>query len=278
MPIAKLSANIDINYECCGTGEQSILFLHGFGTTLETWRDLLPFLPTRFSSYLVDLKGFGDSSKPHDDMYSPMTHVTLISEFIRKVAIRRPHIVGHSFGAGVGLLLCLDKTSNAGVDPRSLTLIDAAVYQQPLPFFVSAFRHDLWRGLATALPELGVRMALRTTFYDQRCVTRQLIQRYVDGLSVDSAYAMSCVAKQLYRPESEQLLSNSTRTLAIPTKIIWGDHDRVISVEVARRLAREIPNSEVSLIANCGHVPHEEKPRETAAVMCDFWQQRRFDA
>src|SRR5690242_2244194 len=58
---------VTINYEKHGAGPRSLIFVHGFGASLETWRDLVPYLSSTYTLYLLDLKGFGLSSKPNDN-------------------------------------------------------------------------------------------------------------------------------------------------------------------------------------------------------------------
>jgi pimeloyl-ACP methyl ester carboxylesterase len=50
--------------------------------------------------------------------------------------------------------------------------------------------------------------------------------------------------------------------LDVPTFIIGGEDDRLIRSWYFERVAQEIPGAELSLLPNCGHVPHEECPEE----------------
>ncbi len=66
------SAAIRINYEVAGHGATPIVLLHGFAASLITWHDIRGFFPPeRFRLYLLDLKGFGFSTKPRDGHYAP---------------------------------------------------------------------------------------------------------------------------------------------------------------------------------------------------------------
>jgi len=50
--------------------------------------------------------------------------------------------------------------------------------------------------------------------------------------------------------------------IQMPTLVITGDDDRIVPTEQSVRLAGELPNAELVVIPNCGHVPHEECPQE----------------
>jgi pimeloyl-ACP methyl ester carboxylesterase len=45
-----------------------------------------------------------------------------------------------------------------------------------------------------------------------------------------------------------------------PVLVISGDHDNVVPLSDSERLNAELPNSELILLTNCGHVPQEECP------------------
>ena len=59
-----------------------------------------------------------------------------------------------------------------------------------------------------------------------------------------------------------------------PTLVIWGRNDEILEVSDADRFQREITNSKVQILDNCGHVPHLEKPAETVAVIQTFLDEK----
>jgi pimeloyl-ACP methyl ester carboxylesterase len=53
----------------------------------------------------------------------------------------------------------------------------------------------------------------------------------------------------------------------IPTKLIWGDSDGIVSTAYGEGWKAEIPNATMQIIANAGHYPHWEQPEAfTAAI------------
>ena len=51
----------------------------------------------------------------------------------------------------------------------------------------------------------------------------------------------------------------------VPVKVIWGEQDRILPVKISEELKRLMPNAEVEVFKNCGHLPHAEK----ADQFCD---------
>ncbi|KAH9329778.1 hypothetical protein KI387_001886, partial [Taxus chinensis] len=54
------------------------------------------------------------------------------------------------------------------------------------------------------------------------------------------------------------------------TLVIWGDNDKIISKEYAKRLQNELKESKLQYISKCGHIPHVEKPDIVANMIIDF--------
>jgi pimeloyl-ACP methyl ester carboxylesterase len=56
----------------------------------------------------------------------------------------------------------------------------------------------------------------------------------------------------------------------MPTLILWGGRDRLIPLEFGQRFARDIAGSRLVVFDELGHVPHEEDPARTVAVVKTF--------
>jgi pimeloyl-ACP methyl ester carboxylesterase len=52
--------------------------------------------------------------------------------------------------------------------------------------------------------------------------------------------------------------------------VITGDDDRIVPTEQSVRLAGELPEAELVVIPNCGHVPHEECPEPFLQAVRQF--------
>jgi pimeloyl-ACP methyl ester carboxylesterase len=62
------------------------------------------------------------------------------------------------------------------------------------------------------------------------------------------------------------------RGIANETLIIWGMEDKVIDYtdKYGERLEAALPNAKLQRIADCGHIPQEEKPAETDKLLKNF--------
>jgi pimeloyl-ACP methyl ester carboxylesterase len=58
--------------------------------------------------------------------------------------------------------------------------------------------------------------------------------------------------------------------LQIPTLVLSGQGDRIVPVESSLRLAETLPDSQLALFSNCGHIPHEECPEDFLDAVYPF--------
>jgi pimeloyl-ACP methyl ester carboxylesterase len=58
--------------------------------------------------------------------------------------------------------------------------------------------------------------------------------------------------------------------IAVPTAVIWGQHDGIFAAAVGERIARALPHSRFYLIPDAGHSVQWERPREFAEALADF--------
>jgi pimeloyl-ACP methyl ester carboxylesterase len=71
-------------------------------------------------------------------------------------------------------------------------------------------------------------------------------------------------------PSNQDSISALIKTIAVPTLIIWGENDPAIPLEHGQRLHRDIQNSQLVIIPNCGHMPQEESPDETVKALLNY--------
>jgi pimeloyl-ACP methyl ester carboxylesterase len=156
-----------IHYQRVGEGPD-VVFVHGITGNLAIWHlHLVPALAGRFRTLTYDLRGHGLSSTPPtgyslDDMAGDLL------ELLDALAIERPVVIGHSYGADIGLYLAANHPDRVA----EVIAIEAA-----LPAMEQLRAHDAWVGWAywvRALEEAGVEVPP-----DKRSDLRHLIRATV---------------------------------------------------------------------------------------------------
>ena len=93
----------DVNYEKVGSGECELVFLHGWGGEIDSFKFICKYLKNEYRALFIDFPPFGKST----EMQKPWTifdYAELVLEIMRKEKIKKPILIGHSFGGKISLL------------------------------------------------------------------------------------------------------------------------------------------------------------------------------
>ena len=170
-----------LNFESTGSGKP-VVALHGYGSTLFSWRFLPPALPNR-RVVRIDLPGHGGSAARPDGRYALSDHAQQVINFIEGEDFGEFDLIGHSLGGGVALSIVAELSTRKVSPIKSLTLVDSVALPQSLPWFLGLARvPGLGSFLLSALRRQTIAAALRTAFYDPRRVTEEMLQVYARNL------------------------------------------------------------------------------------------------
>lgn len=238
-------------------GAKDLLLLHGIGASAERWLRVAPALSKYFRVVVPDIIGFGYSDKPTVE-YTMDFFVDFVERFLETLKIRRPSIIGSSFGGHVAAeyairhgrgLHKLVLADPAGVMTTSTPALDGYIMAALYPTYENA--HKAFTGMA----------------HDPSAVTEEIVTDFVNRMRLPNAkYAfMSTLLGIKNAPALRGRLSG----IIVPTLVVWGDSDRVIPVQYARQFT-EIPNCEIVVIKECGHTPYVEKPMTFNRIVLKF--------
>ena len=96
----KILKDVDVNYIQYGKGKDVIL-LHGWGQNIE----MMKFIGARLENFrvtIIDFPGFGDSTEPPFP-WTVGDYTDLLYKLIKELKIKKPIIMGHSFGGRVAI-------------------------------------------------------------------------------------------------------------------------------------------------------------------------------
>jgi pimeloyl-ACP methyl ester carboxylesterase len=251
-----LSGGISTGYLEAGAGNPVIL-LHGMGSGARFWQPVMAGMAVRFRVIAPDLAGFGGSSEPPRDNIWPSYPSWLLS-FMDRLGIAKACIVGHSMGGAIALRFSLDfpervsrlvLVDSIGLGAVPLTYLSAIMFTLPSNPVSRAFlRRVLALGpLKTALPNAVKKT--RGASYDRKPVKRLLRASGWRGLP---------------RVPFKEL-----ENVRHPTLLLWGEHDAVLPLWIAKRACALIPGASLRTI-DAGHAPPLERPEDFCSKLMDF--------
>src|ERR1044071_8226318 len=91
-----------VAYQDAGSGDETLLLIHGMAGSSEAWRAVIPQLSRRYRVVAPDLLGHGQSAKPRGD-YSLGAFAVWLRDLLDELEISRVTIVGQSLGGGVAM-------------------------------------------------------------------------------------------------------------------------------------------------------------------------------
>jgi pimeloyl-ACP methyl ester carboxylesterase len=251
------------------TGEgPPVMALHGFASSIYTWKDVLPALSPAHEVVALDLPGFGWSDQPKDLTFDLYPRVVL--GLMDALGIAKASLVGNSLGGAVAAVVAVERPARV----ERLVLIDAAGFNlrpSDRPPMVRLTAHPLAEPLASLLPvkRLLVMRGLRQVFHDDAKVTEERIDEYLAAVSRPGTFASirSLTASQSTSPEEFEAM---LRRVSAPTLVLWGAEDAWIPPADAQGFAAAIPGARVVMLPGVGHTPQEESPEAVARLILEF--------
>ena len=101
-----IANGIKTNYLEGGSGDQTVLLIHGSGpgvTSYANWRLVIPALAEKFRVIAPDMVGFGYSDRPENIEYSLQTWADQVVGLMDTLGIEKASLVGNSFGGSIAL-------------------------------------------------------------------------------------------------------------------------------------------------------------------------------
>lgn len=236
-----------------GSGKPALL-LHGF----QTISPKAPFLSelAKHCSYLApSLPGFGATKRPQDfDTTYDLVRHTL--DLIDAVPGDKVTLVGFSFGGWLAAEAAVLRPARLErlvlVDPVGIRISDRETRDILDIFNVhpDVVRDKTFHDPGRFAPDFDA-------MEDAELVT---YARNRDALCLYSWNPL------LYNPQLRSWL----RRIAVPTLVLWGASDGIVSPDYGRAYASLIPNARFELIENAGHHPEIEQPAEFVARLAHF--------
>jgi pimeloyl-ACP methyl ester carboxylesterase len=256
-----LSINgVRLHYVEFGSGPVVIL-LHGNGSTLEELlaSGLVEGLADSHRVIVFDRPGYGYSERPRDRLWTPEAQGELIFAACRDLGVYRATVVGHSWGTLVALAVTLQHPAFV----RGLVLISG--------YYFPTLRLDAALSAPPALPILGDILRYTVSPLFGRLIARRMIKKVFAPREItrrfDEAYSIGIALRPWQiraTAEEAALMVPAARRfrhrygdLHVPAVLFAGGGDTMSNVEAQSvRLHRMLPNAELHVLPNLGHMVH----------------------
>jgi pimeloyl-ACP methyl ester carboxylesterase len=265
---------VKVHCKASGEGRPVLILLHGFGASVFSWRKVMAPLAEFGAVVAFDRPAFGLTERPlpgdwqGESPYSTEAAVQLTVRLLDELGAQQAILVGNSAGGAIAMQTALQFPQRV----QALILVSPAVYGGGgVPGWSSwLLRLPQVRRLGPlVVRSLVVRLenALPTAWHDPGTITPEVLAGYKKPLQVDNWDRAFWEFLLAGRPLD---LGGQLDGITVPTLVITGDDDTWVPTAQSVRLADELPNAELVVIPNCGHVAMDECPEEFMQAAAAF--------
>lgn len=225
--------NINVNYIQYGEGKD-VLLLHGWGQNIQMMKPIGDNLCRNHRITIIDFPGFGESDEP----LVPWTigdYAVLVEKLVKELGIKKPVVMGHSFGGRVAIYFSADNPI------EKLVLFGSPCIREETALSLSV---RILKKLKTlpGLDKLGEKMKKYIGSRDYKAASPIMRQTLVNVVNED--------------------LASYARKIEEPTLLIWGENDTEAPVEGAKELEKImidagliiLPGTHYAYLENLGQV------------------------
>lgn len=224
--------DLNINYIQYGEGKD-ILLLHGWGQNIEMMKPLGDNFSDRCRITILDLPGFGESDEPKEPWNISM-YSNLLEEFVRELGIKKPIIMGHSFGGRVAIRY----SSNNVIEKLVL-------------FGSPCIRIDEELSLSVKILKKLKTLPGMNSF-------GEYMKQYIGSRDYKAA---SPIMRQTLVEVVNEDLSKYAREIEEPTLLIWGEYDTEAPVNDAKELEKIMIDAALIILPGTHYAYLENLPR-----------------
>ena len=238
-----------------------ILLVHGLGGSWRNWLENIPFLSDSHRVVALDLPGFGLSPMPEEPI-SMAAYGDLVLNFADAVGLGpETYLIGHSMGGFISTEAVttsphrfsrVSLVSAAGISFATISgyrkSVTAAVVKMMIPIAAARMRRNMGRKRLRTASFAGV-IAHPSMIGPEILWELGSYATLHSPALYEAAYALGGYDNR-----------ESLNQIEIPVQVVWGQQDRLVPVGAAYSYERRIPDAELSLVDDCGHMVQLERP------------------
>jgi pimeloyl-ACP methyl ester carboxylesterase len=250
-----------------------VLIVHGFPTSSIDWAPVIPALAATRRVVLLDLPGFGLSSK-EDRAYSLFDQADVIEAVAASLDLDEVDLVTHDMGDSVGgelLARSLEDVLSFAVRHRVVSngsiYVDLARLTEGQQMLESLPDEALPEGLTPDASAMAVTLA--ATMASAGPEDQSHLEAAAELVVADAG---ATLLPRIFRYFEERRRNESRWTGAIeshpaPVTVVWGDQDPIAVIEMAERLVDRRRDAQYLRLDGVGHYPMLEAPARFATAV-----------
>lgn len=260
--------DLRIHYLEAGAGDP-VLLIHGFPTSSHLWRNVMPEIAKTHRAIAIDLPGYGLSDKPLDAKYNFRFFDDVLEGFVDALGIPSTHLVVHDLGGPVGLHWAVRHPGRV----NRVVVLNTLVYPQTswaVKLFLLALKTPGVRDYLVSPNGLVASMKFGVVHKER--LNRPVLTPYTAPFKETAARKALIQAGSGLSIRGLAEIAEKLPTLDLPIRAIYGENDRILPdiAKTMQRLARDVPGTEVTSLAGCGHFLQEDDAERVGQLIAQF--------
>jgi 4,5:9,10-diseco-3-hydroxy-5,9,17-trioxoandrosta-1(10),2-diene-4-oate hydrolase len=270
-------AGVRVYYRHAGSGSPMLL-IHGVVGSSADWRNNIDALAQQGSVYAIDLVNMGRSQRVGGldaTLGATAKRIVAVMDALRVTAA---DVAAHSHGGAVALMLAALYPTRVR---RLILFAPANPYNRSSDPVVRMFSSRLGGLLAWIVPYLPgfiQREAIGGLYGGASYVNESRLQEIADCLRNPGSLRHVLSITRGWFGEEAKLKAALRRVKWTPTLLVWGDHDRTVSLTSGFRLKRKLRASELVVVPGGGHSVFEEAPDVANRAMMEWLERHPLPA
>ena len=254
-----LSNGVNVHLRDEGDPESPpIVFVHGHGEDLHTWRRLVNQLVGSFRVIRFDLRRHGLTGPAPDNEYGIEDYVSDLSMVVDHLGIHSFVLVGHSMGGRISVRYAMGNPERV----NGLVLLSASGAprrkEASPPMALRLMKNPIGRFLIKRVWSRNMaKSSLEDMVFDESSITEEEVDRLWDFSTYPGN--MDAMFRE-FANSWEDFNPTEIRGIATNTLLIWGEEDSICPESMGSWYDSHLPNSAMVVLPNIGHNPHFECP------------------
>lgn len=261
---------VQVHYNDCGAGEQTVVMLHGSGPGATGWanfhRNVDAFVGAGYRVVLMDCLGWGKSDPIVCTGSRSDLNAQTLKALLDALGLDKVHIVGNSMGGHSAVAFALANRTRVG----KLILMGGGTGgpSQFVPMPTEGIK--LLQGLYREPTIENLKKMMAVFVFDPSSMTEELFQARLDNMLARKDHLENFVKSLAANPKQFPDQGPRLGEITAPTLVIWGRDDRFVPMDVGLRLIWGMPNAELHIFNRCGHWAQWEHADKFNRMVLDF--------
>jgi len=257
----------NFSHEMKDSNEKKVFVLiHGFLSSCFSFRHLIPMLSKEGTVLVVDLPPFGKSGKGLNYTYSYNNFANIVISMIEHFQFKSIYLIGHSMGGQISLYAA----------KKAPHLVNKIILLCSSGYLGKSQRHLFWSSyipffhliVKRKFAKQGVMQSLTDVVYDGSLIDDQMMKGYEEPFTNNNEIFRALT--KMIRDREGDLSPQEVRNISVPTLLIWGEEDKIIPIDVGKRLHSDLQNSLFISYPKTGHLIPEEIPAKIYENIMSF--------